>query len=100
MQYQADFVDHASRTLGGYGSGRTGNWLLYLQALQQMLPYPAAAGHHNYTKSLVLYLTQMEKIQDTHHHVYSKFVDGLFVLRRTGSYWAGIYSDLYIEEER
>ena len=26
-------------------AGRTGNWLLYLQALQQMLPYLAAAGH-------------------------------------------------------
>ena len=74
-------------------AGRTGNWLLYLQALQQMLPYLAAAGHHNYTKSLVLYLTQMEKLQDTHPHVYSKFADGVFVLRRTESYWAGIYSD-------
>ena len=78
--------------------GRTGNWLLYLQALQQMLPYLAAAGHHNYTKSLALYLTQMEKLQDTHPHVYSKFVDDFFVLRRTVSYWAGIYSDLYIEQ--
>ena len=55
-------------------AGRTGNWLLYLQALQQMLPYLAAAGHHNYTKSLVLYLTQMEKLQDTHPHASSLMV--------------------------
>ena len=79
-------------------AGRSGNWLLYLQALQQMLPYIAAAGHHNYAKSLVLYLTQMEKLQSTHPHVYSKIVDGFFVLRRTKSYWAGIYSDVYIEQ--
>ena len=40
----------------------------------------------------------MEKLQDTHPRVYNKFVDGFFVLRRTESYWAGIYSDLYIEQ--
>ena len=79
-------------------AGRTGNWQLYLQALQQMLPYLAASGHHNYTKSLVLYLNKMQKLEDTHPHVYSKFVDGLFVQRRSGNYWAGIYSDLYIEQ--
>lgn len=79
-------------------AGRTGNWLLYLQALKQMLPFLAASGHQNYTKSLVLYLNKMEKLQDTHPHVYSKFVDGLFVLRRSENYWAGIYNDLYIEQ--
>ena len=40
----------------------------------------------------------MEKLQDTHPHVHSKFIDGFFVLRRTENYWAGIYSDLYIEQ--
>lgn len=79
-------------------SGRTGNWRLYLQSLKEMLPFLAASGHWNYTKSLVLYLNKMEKLQDTHPHVYSKFVDGFFVLRRSDSYWAGIYSDLYIEQ--
>lgn len=79
-------------------AGRTGNWTLYLQALKEMLPFLAASGHHNYTKSLVLYLNKMVKLQDTHPHVYSKFVDGLFVLRRSENYWAGIYSDLYIEQ--
>ena len=64
-------------------AGRTGNRLLYRQALQ---PYLAAAGHHSYTKSLFLELTQMKKLQDTHPRVYSKFIDGFFVLRRTESY--------------
>ena len=63
-----------------------------------MLPFLAASGHKNYTKSFVLYLNKMEKLHDTHPHVYSKFVDGLFVLRRSENYWAGIYSDLYIEQ--
>ena len=62
-----------------------------------MLPFLAATGHHNYTKSLVLHLNKMESLQDTHPDLYSKFVDGLFVLRRSENYWAGVYTDLYIE---
>ena len=30
---------------------RTGNWSLHLQAVYDMLPYFAAAGHNLYTKS-------------------------------------------------
>ena len=71
---------------------------MYLQALKQMLPYLAASGHHNYTKSLVLYLQKMEKLPHTHPEVYRKFIDGLFVLRRTENYWARIYTDLYLEQ--
>lgn len=65
--------------------GRTGNWLLYLQAVQLMLPSLAASGHHNYTKFLVPYLNKMEKLQATYPHVYRKFVNGFYVLRRTNN---------------
>jgi len=30
---------------------RTGNWKLHLEAVSDMLPYMAATGHNNYTKS-------------------------------------------------
>jgi len=79
-------------------SSRIGDWNLYLQSLHDMLPYLASSGHHNYTKSLVLYLEKMNDLPQTHPAVYAKFMAGLFVLRRTGSYWAGIFSDLYIEQ--
>lgn len=79
-------------------AGRTGNWQLYLQALKEMLPFLAASGHHNYSKSLVLYLNNMDTLEDSHPHVFNKFLEGLFVLRRSENYWAGIYSDLYIEQ--
>jgi hypothetical protein len=79
-------------------SARTGNWKLYLQSLHEMLPYLAASGHNNYVKSLVLYLSKMEKLDETHPAVYTKFMEGLFVLRRSDNYWAGIFSDLYIEQ--
>ena len=79
-------------------SARTGNWKLYLQSLHEMLPYLAASGHNNYVKSLMLYLKKMDKLEETHPAVYTKFLEGLFVLRRSDSYWAGIFSDLYIEQ--
>jgi len=79
-------------------SSRTGNWVLYIQTLHAMLPYMAAAGHNNYTKSLMLFLQKMEKLPQTHPYVYSRFCDGLFVIRRTDKYWSGIFTDLCIEQ--
>ena len=79
-------------------SARTGNWKLYLQSLRKMLPYLAPSGHNNYVKSLMLYLQRMEKLDATHHAVYAQFMEGLFVLRRSDSYWTGIFGDLYIDQ--
>ena len=41
---------------------------------------------------------KMDALEESHPAVYSKFMDGLFVLRRSDNYWAGIFSDLYIEQ--
>ena len=79
-------------------SSRSGDWTLYLQSLHAMLPYLAASAHKNYTKSLVLYMEKMDALEESHPAVYSKCMDGLIVLRRSDNYWAGIVSDLYIEQ--
>ena len=77
---------------------RTGNWELHLQAVFEMLPYVAASGHNNYTKSAWVYLQRMSNLQDEYPHVYEHFVNGLHVVRRSDRYWAGLYSDLVIEQ--
>jgi len=77
---------------------RTGNWNLHLQAVSEMLPYMATSGHNNYTKSLHLYLQQMSNLQNNHPEVYRHFQDGLHVIRRSDRYWAGLSSDLVIEQ--
>ncbi|XP_065915240.1 uncharacterized protein [Dysidea avara] len=77
---------------------RIGNWDLHLQAVAEMLPYMAAAGHNNYTKSLHIYLQQMSHLQDDHPDVYQHFQNGLHVIRRSDRYWAGLSSDLVIEQ--
>ena len=40
---------------------RTGKWKMHLNAIKQMLPCFASAGHNNYTKSVYLYLQKWMK---------------------------------------
>ena len=78
-------------------SVRTGNWTLYLQCLSDMLPYLAAAGHNNYTKSLAIFIPKMMDLQCTHRDVHAAFMRGLFPVRRTDGAWTGMFTDLFIE---
>ena len=77
---------------------RTGNWLRHLQSVRDMLPFFAAAGHHHYAKSGYLYLLQMEELYDKHLEIYSKFKERHHVIRRTDRLWAGLSTDLVIEQ--
>ncbi|KAK3713979.1 hypothetical protein QZH41_005649 [Actinostola sp. cb2023] len=77
---------------------RTGNWNLHLQAVYDMLPYFAAAGHNLYAKSAYIYLQLMYDLQQTHPEVYNSFLDGLHVVRRSDRFWAGLSTYLIIEQ--
>ena len=78
---------------------RSGSWELHLKSTSDMLPYLAAAGHNHYTKSCHLYLQRMDKLQDTHPTVYQAFQSGMHVVRRSDRFWAGLSTDLVIEQE-
>ena len=77
---------------------RTGDWNLHLQTVQAMLPYFAASGHNLYTKSSRIYLQEMGKLKNDHPHVHDAFQKGFHVIRRSDRYWAGLSSDLIIEQ--
>lgn len=77
---------------------RTGDWDLSLHSLQQMLPYFAAAGHNLYLKSVYAYIQMMCKLQESNPDVYYAFKSGYHVIRRSDRYWAGLSSDLVIEQ--
>lgn len=77
---------------------RTGDFDLHLASLQKMLPYLAAAGHSHYTKSSYVYLTDMLKLEETNPDVLRQFQAGKFVIRRTNRFWAGLSTDLVIEQ--
>ena len=77
---------------------RLGNWDLHLEATQKMLPYLAATGHNLYVKSLCLYVDKMNRLSEEHPDVHQHFKDGLHVARRSDRQWAGLSSDLIIEQ--
>ena len=77
---------------------QTGNYQLHLQAVNDMLPYFAASGHSPYAKSAYVYLQTMSKLEETHPNVYQMFTKGYHVVRRSERFWAGLSTDLVIEQ--
>jgi len=64
-----------------------------------MLNLFSAAGHNNYVKSGRLYLQLMSSLPDTHPWLYGMFNEhGFHVIRRSDLFWAGLSSDLVIEQ--
>jgi hypothetical protein len=77
---------------------RMGDWQLYLYSLEKMLPFFAASGHNLYLKSVYCHLQQMGTLENDHPDIYQKFCKGYHVIRRSNRYWAGISTDLVIEQ--
>ena len=77
---------------------RTGSWLRHLQAVSNCPTVFAAAGHFNYLPSAHYYLQQMSNLEEKHPDVYRKFLGGVHVVRRSNQCWAGLSSDLVIEQ--
>ena len=77
---------------------RTGNFNLHLEATNDMLPYFAAAGHNSYLKSAQLYLQKMSQLKTEHPDVHHHFEKGLHVVRRSDREWAGLSTDLIVEQ--
>ena len=77
---------------------RTANWHMHLEAASHMLPYFAASGHNLYTKSCHLYLQSMEKLKEDCPAVYEQLASGYHVVRRSDRQWAGLSTDLVIEQ--
>ena len=77
---------------------RTGSWQMHLHAISDCLPIFSDAGHPNYLKSAYLYLQKMVTLESDNPTVFQKFVNGFHVIRRSDQYWAGLGSDLVIEQ--
>lgn len=78
---------------------RTSQPTLYFRALQRMLPFFAASGHNNYTKSAHLFLQDKVDLNKTNEKLYDQLIEsGLLFIRRSDRYWAGLAPDLVIEQ--
>ena len=77
---------------------RTENWELRLHAVYDMLPFFTASGHNLYAKSAYLYLQLMLDLPNNHLELYDMFMNGFHVIQRSDRYWAGVSSDMLIEQ--
>ena len=64
-----------------------------------MLPYLAAPGQNNYKKLGELYLERLIKLHETHPAIYKAFQNGMYMIRRSNRFWAGLSTDLVIDQE-
>ncbi len=77
---------------------RTGSWPMHVRAVSECIPIFAAAGHYNYLKSAYFYVQEMNQLHIKHPDVFRKFQNGYHVIRRSNQFWAGLSSDLVIEQ--
>lgn len=65
-----------------------------------MLPVFNSAGHFNYAKGAQIYLQDMvqlpKNLSEAEFHLFT--TKGFFTVRRTDKAWAGIWSDMTIEQ--
>ena len=82
---------------------------LFIYALEQltgncifltskMLNLFAVTGHVHYAKCSRIYLQMKVNLEHTHPWFYQRFAVGLFVVRRSERFWAGLWPDLTIEQ--
>ena len=77
---------------------RTSNWMLHLQAVQKMTNLFAASGHINYARCSRLYIQEMLGLSEANPWLHQQFQGGSHAVRRSERYWAGLWSDLTIEQ--
>ncbi len=78
---------------------RCGDWEGHLACVQQMTPFFHACGHFQYAKCAHLYVQDMLQLKNSHPQVYKEFAEkGFFSINRTGTPWAGVWSDMVIEQ--
>jgi hypothetical protein len=77
---------------------RTADWQLHLISIRRMINLFAATGHNNYAKCARLYIEMMMKLPDTHPYLYRQFMSDNHIARRSSRIWAGLSTDLSIEQ--
>lgn len=77
---------------------RTSDWSLHLQTVSQMLPLFAASGHTNYAKCARLYLQLMSELPESHPWIHQQLSSRRHTVRRSNRHWAGLSTDLAIEQ--
>ncbi len=59
-------------------SQREGQWLLYVQVLDELCPWFFVFDHTNYSRWLPIHVRDMVQLPNTHPDVYNEFHEGKF----------------------
>ena len=65
---------------------------------RQMLNLYSATAHFQYAKSARLYLQLMDELPIDFPWLYNLFQQGYYTIRRSERFWAGLWTDLVIEQ--
>ena len=63
-----------------------------------MLNLFSATGHNNYAKTCGIYLQSMEEMEKQHPLLFEQFLLGNHTVKHSEKEWAGIWTDLPIEQ--
>ena len=98
-KYWLQYMEYISVVKCYIKAERTGDWLLHLATVEKMLNLFAATGHIHYTKSARIYLQEMIDLKTKCPDIHDHFVSfGHHSIRRSDRFWAGLWSDLVIEQ--
>ena len=73
---------------------REAEWPLHLLAVKLIIPYFFAAGHLNYARYGLYFLSSMERLPDD---ILLQFMKGEHVMRHQAGIWNGMWSDMFVE---
>ncbi|KAJ8875549.1 hypothetical protein PR048_023444 [Dryococelus australis] len=79
-------------------SEKTGNFEMHLNTVENMLPFFASSGHNNYVKYARVYIQDMREIEKKYPQVHEMFTKGYFTSRRHDRMWAGVWTEMFIEQ--
>jgi len=77
---------------------RSGNWQLYLDSMQAMLPVFFAYDRTNYSRWLPIYLIDMLNLPESAPEFYGMFAKGSVTVNRTGKKFASMAPDQVMEQ--
>ncbi len=94
-----EYIDYVDIVKLFIRAERMGNWNLHLVAIEKMFNLFTATGHSNYAKSSRLYLQLMRELPTDYPWLYHCFAEqGFHTVRRSSRLWAGLWTDLTIEQ--
>ena len=97
--YWLQYINYIDVMKSYIGAERLSDWGLHLSSVGQMLNLFAATRHIHYAKSARLYLQKMTDLPTKHPELHQQFCEySSHAIRRTERSWAGLFSDLVIEQ--